>query len=68
MEDAIRIIETSRRWSSNAELYWNEFLERNTFAVRYFVYLFIVYLLKFYLPLVHKIAFANEFQLNHKIK
>ena len=25
-------------------------------------------LLKLYLPLVHKIAFANKFQLNHKIK
>ena len=25
-------------------------------------------LFKFYLPLIHKIAFANTFQLNHKIK
>ena len=25
-------------------------------------------LLKLYLPLVHKIAFANKFQLNHNIK
>ena len=25
-------------------------------------------LLKLYIPLVHKIAFANTFQLNHKIK
>ena len=25
-------------------------------------------LLKLYLPLVHKIAFAKKFQLNHKIK
>ena len=32
-----------------------------------FIYLF-TYLLKLYLPLVHKIAFANKFQLYHKIK
>ena len=32
-----------------------------------FIYLFI-YLLKLYLPLVNKIAFANKFQLYHKIK
>ena len=30
--------------------------------------LFTYYLLKLYLPLVHKIAFANKFQLCHKVK
>ena len=36
-----------------------------------FNYLFIysfIYLLKLYLALVHKIAFANKFQLYHKIR
>ena len=33
-----------------------------------FVDLFFIYLLKLYLPLVHKIALANKFQLYHKIK
>ena len=32
-----------------------------------FIYLF-TYFLKLYLPLVHKIVFANKFQLYHKIK
>ena len=30
--------------------------------------LFTYYLLKLYLPLVYKIAFANKFQLCHKVK
>ena len=31
-------------------------------------YLFIIYLLKLYLPLEHKIAFVSKFQLNHNLK
>ena len=43
---------------------WN--LRRTLFQVLFIYYLFI-YLLKLYLPLVHKIAFPNKFQLYHKI-
>ena len=39
-----------------------------TIYKRLYLLLFIYYLLKLYLPLVHKIAFANKFQLYRKIK
>ena len=44
--------------------------EKNEFTFYlFFIYLFFlfIFLLKLYLPLVNKIAFANKFQLNHKI-
>ena len=39
-----------------------------TFAVEFRFTEILHLLLKLYLPLVHKIAFADEFKLNHKIK
>ena len=57
--------------SSNAGKYGPNNSEYGHFSRSVFlnnlIYLFI-YLLKLYLPLVLKIAFANKFQLYHKIK
>ena len=52
----------------NFAIFTEKHLCWSLFLIKLFIYLFIYYTLKLYLPLVHKIAFANKFQLYHKIK
>ena len=54
-------------WSVLSGTNWVKLFSAS-FCVVLFIYLSIYYLLKLYLPLLHKIAFANKFQLYHKIK